>query len=324
MSLLSAKTANCAAPDTLFDEERQEILDGLRAKPKRIAPKYFYDQRGSELFDDICELAEYYPTRTEALIMHEHGGEIAASVGPRAAVIEFGAGSNSKARQLLAQLDEPLAYVPVEISGEYLQAQARELRRQFPHLSIRPVVADFTKPFELPTHARMPDRNLIFFPGSTIGNFTRDDASALLGLMRLEAKPGGALLIGVDLIKQTDTIEAAYNDASGVTAEFNRNVLHHLNAGLGADFNPGLFRHEAIYDSSFDRIEMRLIALESHTVAIGDEAIDFASGEHIVTEYSHKYSVEGFAELAENAGWRHETVWTDAGRLFSVHYLTAA
>jgi L-histidine Nalpha-methyltransferase len=323
MSLLSEKTANVAEPERLFAQERAEILAGLQAAQKQISPKYFYDQRGSKIFDRICELPEYYPTRTEAGIMAAHFDEIARCVGPRAAVIEFGAGSNAKARALLEHLEAPIAYVPVEISGDYLREQAEELERDFPGLSIEPVVADFTKPFDLPAHPIEPERNLIFFPGSTIGNFTRADARDLLEHMRSEAKPGGALLIGVDLVKSADTVAAAYNDRSGVTAEFNLNVLHHLNDGLGTNFRPELFRHEAIYDDEFDRIEMRLISLARHTVDLAGEAIEFERGEHIVTEYSHKYSIGGFASLATRAGWRHERVWTDDAALFSVHFLSA-
>jgi L-histidine N-alpha-methyltransferase len=322
VSLLAEKTANLAQPDRLFAEEQAEILDGLRAEQKRISPKYFYDQRGSELFDEICSLPEYYPTRTEAQIMAENFREIAQRIGPGAAVIEFGAGSNVKAKKLLEQLESPVAYVPVEISGEYLAAQAQELQEDFPELSIRPVVADFTKPFDLPDHPVTPERNLIFFPGSTIGNFTRREALVLLKVMRAEAKPGGALLIGVDLIKNVSTVHAAYNDSRGVTAEFNRNALRHLNDGLGANFRPELFRHEAVYDAEHDRIEMRLISLRRHAVDVAGESIQFETGEHIVTEYSHKYSMEGFAQMAREAGWQHEAFWTDRERLFSVHFLT--
>jgi dimethylhistidine N-methyltransferase len=300
-----------------------EVLEGLRARRKHISPKYFYNQRGSELFDQICKLPEYYPTRTEARIMDANFDEIAARVGPGSAVIEFGAGSNAKASALLAHLVEPVAYVPVEISGDYIRAQADELRRAFPELSIEPVVADFTRAFELPWHAVAPRRNVIFFPGSTIGNFSRPDARQLLEVMRAEAKPGGALLIGVDLVKDTETVEAAYNDCSGITAEFNLNVLFHLNDGLGTDFRPELFRHEAIYDEERNRIEMRLVSQRQHTVHLNGESIEFAKGEHIVTEYSHKYSIDGFASMSRAAGWRHEKVWTDEAGLFSVHFLSA-
>ena len=322
MSLLAQKSANTMPAERMIEEETAEILDGLLSEEKRISPKYFYDERGSELFDEICRLPEYYPTRTESAIMRTCLGEVAGLVGPGAAVIEFGAGSSAKAKRLLHHLDEPVAYVPVEISGEYLVDQAAELEKDFPNLSIVPVIADFTKPFDLPSHSIEPLRNLIFFPGSTIGNFTRPDAKQLLDVMRAEAKEDGALLIGVDLVKRTETLLAAYNDSSGVTADFNINVLHHLNAGIGTDFEPENFRHEAIYDDEHNRIEMRLIALTKHAVKLDGQEIRFSEGEHIVTENSHKYTVEGFQALAAESGWDSQRVWTDPDRNFSVHYLT--
>ena len=324
MSLLAEKSANTTDVDKMLAEETAEILEGLRAHPKRISPKYFYDDRGSELFDEICQLPEYYPTRTEQEIMRANLPEIARLVGPKAAVIEFGAGSNIKARQLLRGLDNPSAYVPVEISGDYLSEQVAELAEEFPGVNMEAVVADFTKPFDLPRHEEEPRRNLIFFPGSTIGNFTRPDAADLLSVMRYEARDDGALLIGVDLTKSVDVIRAAYNDRQGVTAAFNKNVLTHLNAGLGADFQPDNFRHEAIYDQAHSRIEMRLISLCEHSAQFAGEDIEFSDGEHIVTEYSHKYSVDGFIALAEQTGWQSRACWTDKDRLFSVHFFTAA
>jgi L-histidine Nalpha-methyltransferase len=321
MSLLAEKSANTVSAEEMFAEERAEILVGLKEPQKRISPKYFYDQRGSELFDAICALPEYYPTRTEFKIMEQCLPEVAELVGPAAAVIEFGAGSSAKARRLLDALHEPVAYVPVEISGEYLTEQADELARDFPDVSVVPVVADFTKPFDLPVHPTMPRRNLVFFPGSTIGNFTRRDACRLLEVMREEAKPGGTLLVGVDLVKDVRLIEAAYNDAQGVTAEFNRNVLRHLNVALGADFEPERFVHEAVYDARHERIEMRLVSTIDQTVLVDGEKIRFVASEHIVTEYSHKYSIEGFSTLARRAGLAPHAVWTDPDELFSVHYL---
>jgi dimethylhistidine N-methyltransferase len=183
------------------------------------------------------------------------------------------------------------------------------------------VVADFTKPFDLPQHPRTPRRNLVFFPGSTIGNFTRDEALELLKVMHGEAKAGGALLIGVDLIKDASVIRAAYNDSRGITAQFNLNVLRHLNAGIGSTFRPEDFRHEAVYDARHQRIEMRLVCLRRHRVHIAGQSIAFAAGEHILTEYSHKYSLDGFTQLAQRAGFQAESAWTDPGALFSVHYL---
>lgn len=322
MSILAAKSANQLSQERMFEQERDEILSGLSSEPKRISPKYFYDQRGSELFDEICDLPEYYPTRTEHRIMEDNLAEIADLVGPGAAVIEFGAGSNAKARQLLRSLVDPVAYVPVEISGDYLLEQCDDLAGEFADLSVKPVVADFTKPFDLPEHPTVPRRNLVFFPGSTIGNFTRGEAKSLLEVMREEARPGGALLIGVDLVKNVERVRAAYNDSQGVTAEFNLNVLHHINHALGAALRPEFFRHEAVYDQQHDRIEMRLVATRSHAADVAGETIFFAKDENIITEYSHKYSVEAFAELSRSAGLEPHNVWTDADELFSVHFLT--
>jgi dimethylhistidine N-methyltransferase len=323
MSLLAEKSANSSSFEHMIEEETAEILEGLQARPKRISPKYFYDERGSELFDEICELPEYYPTRTEHRIVQDNLAEIARLVGPEASVIEFGAGSNAKARQLLRGLLSPAAYVPVEISGEYLADQVAELAQEFPGVHMVPVVADFTKPFDLPTLDPEPRRNLIFFPGSTIGNFTKREAAGLLEVMRYEARQDGALLIGVDLVKNENVVRAAYNDRRGVTAAFNKNVLRHINAGIGADFRLENFRHEAVYDPQHERIEMRLVSLVRHSVSLAGEHIEFSSGEHIVTEYSHKYSVEGFQALAKAAGWQPVTHWTDDNRLFSVHFLVA-
>ncbi len=315
-------TANDAAPDVADDE--REILAGLTAPQKRILPKYFYDERGSELFDEICALPEYYPTRTELKIMDTHLAEIAELVGPRAAVIEFGAGSNVKVRQLLDALDSPAAYVPVEISADYLLKQAEDLAPDYPNVHIQPVFADFTQPFELPRHPIEPERNLVFFPGSTIGNFPRDEAEDLLRVMRAEAKPDGALLIGVDLKKDPAIIRAAYNDSSGVTAAFNLNVLRRLNRELGANFRLDRFRHEAVYDEAAGRVEMRLVSLEDQVAVVAGRAVQFAAGEYIITEYSHKYSLDGFRALARRAGFVPERAWTDERSLFSVHYMRAA
>ena len=238
--------------------------------------------------------------------------------------ISFEAGTREKARQLLGQLENPVAYVPVEISGEYLEEQARELRAEFPTISIRPVVADFTQALDLPTHPTEPERNLIFFPGSTIGNFPKAEARALLKVMRAEAKSGGALLIGVDLIKAIDIVVPAYNDAAGITAAFNLNVLEHLNKAIGTDFDTRNFRHQAVYDNEHDRIEMRLVVTRAHKVLLDGQMLSFAAGEYIVTEHSHKYSIESFRRLAIDAGWQPQTHWVDDHTLFSVHFLAAA
>ena len=256
--------------------------------------------------------------------MDRHLDEIARLVGPRASVIEFGAGSNVKVRKLLDSLDRPAAYVPVEISADYLVRQAEELARDYPDVHVQPVFADFTRPFELPDHPVTPERNLVFFPGSTIGNFTRPQAADLLEVMKLEAGAEGALLIGVDLRKDPAVLHAAYNDSQGVTAAFNLNVLERFNRELGANFDLANFRHEAIYDRSEGRIEMRLVSKRPQLVAIAGTRIPFAANEHIITEYSHKYSVEEFVALAERAGFNAGRTWIDDVSLFSIHYMTVA
>jgi L-histidine N-alpha-methyltransferase len=302
-------------------EDVEAILEGLSAEPKRLSPKYFYDERGSELFDRICELPEYYPTRTELALMHEHADSIAELVGPRAAVIEFGAGSTAKIRTLLDHLIDPVAYIPVDISAEYLAKQAAELARDYPKLVVRPVAADFTQPFRLPNHRFRANRNLVFFPGSTIGNFSRRQALDLLEVMAFEAKHDGALLIGVDLRKDPKRLHAAYNDSAGVTAEFNKNVLVRLNRELGADFSVQNFRHRAVYDDDKGRVEMRLVSTKPQSVHLAGHTLDFAKDEYIVTEHSHKYSVDEFRELARRAGFEPLVTWVDDEELFSVHYL---
>ncbi len=310
--------------DPTLADDADEILRGLSAPQKRLSPKYFYDETGSRLFDEICTLPEYYPTRTERAIMDAYLGEMAALTGPRAAVIEFGSGSSQKIRQLLEGLDDPVAYIPVDISEDYLSSMANAVARDYPQLQVLPVFADFTRPFELPTYTQAPARNLVFFPGSTIGNFERADAASLLDVMRIEAGLGGALLIGVDRKKDPAILHAAYNDASGVTAAFNLNVLRRLNNELGARFDLTTFRHEAIYDEAQGRIEMRLVSCIAQRVAIAGHRLEFRAGEHIVTEYSHKYADDEFAALATSAGWQPERVWHDDAGLFGVHFLTVA
>ncbi len=318
--LAMSATTNNTAPKV--SEAHAEILLGLTARQKHISPKYFYDERGSRLFEHICQLPEYYLTRTELQLMDSHFGEVASLVGPRAAVIEFGAGSSVKIRKLLDHLWEPAAYVPVDISGDYLLKQAASLARDYPNVHVQAVFADFTQPFDLPQHPVMPERNLVFFPGSTIGNFTPGQAQELLEVMRLEARSGGALLIGVDLRKNPALLHAAYNDSQGVTAEFNINVLRRLNTELNGNFNLANFSHQAIYDETQGRIEMRLISRKAQTVLLAGREISFESDEFIITEYSYKYSLDGFSALALSAGWEPERNWTDDDRLFSMHYLT--
>lgn len=305
-------------------DERQEILDGLRGQPKQVSPKFFYDELGSQLFDEICEQPEYYPTRTELDIMEDNLDEIAGLLGPAVSLIEYGSGSSTKTRLLLDRLQEPTAYVPVDISKEHLASAAERLAGEYPDVEVLPVCTDFTKPFALPALNRAAARNVVYFPGSTIGNFNMDDALNLLKVMRSEAGDDGGLLIGVDLIKSREILEPAYNDVAGVTADFNLNLLRRLNREHDADFELDKFRHEAVYDEDQNRIEMRLIALTEHTVNVGDEEFAFEAGEHIVTEHSHKFGVEQFAELAARAGFDVRSVWTDDDALFSVQYLQAA
>jgi L-histidine Nalpha-methyltransferase len=302
--------------------ELAEIIEGLRQDEKTISPKYFYDERGSQLFEEITALPEYYPTETELGILGDNVGEIAELVGPQASLIEFGSGSSLKTRILLENLHDLAAYVPVDISEELLLESAARLRSDFPHIETLPIAADFTRPFALPRPALMPIRNIVYFPGSTIGNFTNEDALELLRVMHGEAGKGGALLIGVDLQKDPAIIERAYNDSAGVTAEFNLNVLRHLNREFGADFKLDAFSHSAEYNREEGRVELRLVSSEQQDVSVGDEAFKIEEDEAILTEYSHKYTLDSFAEMAGHAGFEVERVWTDEQRLFSVQYCT--
>lgn len=299
-----------------------DVLSGLNRTQKAIPPKYFYDQQGSRIFDAITELPEYYPTRTEAQIMACDGQEIARTLGEHVVLVEFGSGSSTKTRILLDELQEPVAYVPVDISGEHLQQVARQLQADYPDLAVLPVAADFTQPFELPYSPKNDERCVVYFPGSTIGNFTPTQAIRLLRQMAACCGHGGGVLIGVDLVKPVPLLIAAYNDAQQVTARFNLNLLHRLNRELGADFDVAQFRHEAIFDEAESRIEMHLIACSTMDVRIGSAHFHFDDGESILTEYSHKYTEQSFASLAAQAGLQIMKVWTDPAQLFSVQYLS--
>lgn len=302
---------------------RAEILAGLTATPKRLSPKYFYDQRGSELFDEICDQPEYYPTRTEISILEANAGEIAAALGPRGLIIEPGSGSSLKTRLLLDALEDPVAYAPVEISREHLQAAAAAINTAYPALEVLPVHADFTRPFTVPAPKREPDYKVIYFPGSTIGNFEPEQAAALLKQWRGLLSTRCSLLIGVDLVKPAAGLNAAYNDRAGVTARFNLNVLSHINRLADGNFDPGRFRHKAFYNEALGRIEMHLVSKVDQLVSIGGRQIPFAAGEGIHTENSHKFTLQQFAGLAGGAGYRVDRVWTDARRWFSVQLLRA-
>ncbi|MGH8281886.1 MAG: L-histidine N(alpha)-methyltransferase [Gammaproteobacteria bacterium] len=303
---------------------REEVLSGLHEQQKMLSSKYLYDARGSQLFDAICELPEYYPTRTELGIMEAHAADMAAALGPRVLLVEPGSGSSLKARLLLEHLSRPAAYVPVDISCTHLVSAADRLNQLYPELEVLPVCADFSQPFAVPVPRRRAARTVIYFPGSTIGNFEPAAAIRLLKQLRRMAGPESGLLIGVDLQKDPAVLERAYNDAAGVTAAFNLNLLLHINRELKADFDVSRFRHRAVYNASEGRIEMHLVSLDNQFVEVAGEAFRFRESEHIVTEYSYKHTLPGFAALAAKAGFTVEQVWTDDRRWFSVQYLTAA
>ncbi len=309
---------------TDLDAFRRDVLDGMRRKSREIPCKYLYDDRGSELFEEICELEEYYPTRTELGIMEERIAEMAQQLGPACLVVEYGSGSSRKTRLLLDALESPVAYVPIDISEDALRSSSASLATRYPELDILPVCADYTEHIELPEPSRDPDHRVVYFPGSTIGNFAPSDASAFLASMADVAGEDGSLLIGVDLKKDVTVLERAYDDARGVTADFNRNLLTRINRELGADFPLDNFRHEARYDPNASRVEMHLVAELPCTVTITGEPFFFEAGESIHTENSYKYDPAGFAKLAAEAGLRVRRIWTDADELFSVQYLTAA
>ena len=300
----------------------RDLAAALDTKPRHISPKYFYDAEGSRLFDRICTLPEYYPTRTELTILRQRADEIAKQIGPNAEIVEFGAGSLHKVRLLLDALPAPRRYLPIDISGDHLVASATQLRIERPGLTVRPVVADYTHPFALP-EAAPGTRRVGFFPGSTLGNF--DAAEALAFLTRAaQMLRGGGLLLGVDLVKDPALLHAAYNDSQGVTAAFNRNVLVRANAELACDFDVSAFAHSAFYNAPLARVEMHLQSLRTQTVHLGGVGWRFEEGETLHTENSHKFTVEGLRALALRAGFGIGPVWTDADRLFSVHWLPAA
>lgn len=291
-----------------------DVLEGLHNRHKHLPCKYFYDARGSALFDRICQLDEYYVTRSELAIMEQFAPEMGSQIGPGAMLVEFGSGSSVKTRYLLDGLPEGVAYVPVDISGQHLQQTACELARDYPQLEILPVCSDFTCDFSLPVPARATTHVAVYFPGSTIGNFVPAEAAGLLSRIALMCGKDGGLLIGIDLKKEPSRIEAAYNDRLGVTAQFNLNLLCRINRELGADFDVNRFSHEARYDSELGRVEMYLVSGEAQSVTIGGERIEFDAGETICTEYSHKYTIDEFAAIAATAGLELHQAWTDENR----------
>ncbi len=300
----------------------QELMAGLQSRQKTINPKYFYDETGSRLFARITQLPEYYPTRTEIKILKSRAEDIARHVGKRRVVIEPGAGNCEKVRQLIPAL-QPSCYIPVDISTDFLADAARALNESFPELQVEPVAADFSRAISLPESVSGQPA-VIFYPGSTIGNFEPGDAANFLQRMRSLVGAKGLILVGVDLHKDTGTLEAAYNDRAGITAAFNRNVLHHLNSLLGTDFKPELFQHHAFYNEEKRRIEMHLVSGVEQVVNCGNARLHFAAGESIHTENSYKYTVAGFSSLVEAAGLRLEQSWSDPDKLFSVNLLSVA
>jgi uncharacterized SAM-dependent methyltransferase len=327
-----------AVPSLIVD-----VLRGLRETPKRLSPTWFYDERGSQLFDEICELPEYYITRTETSVLQRNAAQIAACIGANALLVELGSGASTKTRLLLDQLPDLAAYVPVDISRTHLVAAAQRIATSYPGLEVLPACADFTKAFTLPKPTRTPSRVVVFFPGSTIGNFDPPAAIELMQVMRRITTPPGAmtgaqrrksreapmarrgtaggLVIGFDLEKDPRVLERAYDDSAGVTAEFNLNVLRRLNSDAGANFDLQAFRHQAVWVPEAHRIEMRLVSTVSQTVKIAGESILFAADEPLITEHCHKYTPDLFTSLAGAAGWTARRTWADDREYFNVQYL---
>ncbi len=316
VSVAVEERASCAR--NLF---LRDVIAGLRSSQKQLSCKYFYDRRGSQLFDRICQLDEYYLTRAELALMDQFAPEMGAQIGAGVMLVEYGSGSSVKTRYLLDGLPNPVAYVPVDISGDHLQETARELARDYPRIEILPVCADFTQDFALPRSLRPASHAAVYFPGSTIGNFIPDDAVGLLRRITQKCGTGGGLLIGIDLKKDVATIEAAYNDRLGVTAEFNLNLLRRINRELGADFDVDQFFHQARYNAELGRVEMYLISRQAQSVTIGCETVEFEAGETICTEHSHKYTVEEFAAVAAAAGLTLRREWIAKKREFAVLHL---
>ncbi|MEJ7928979.1 L-histidine N(alpha)-methyltransferase [Ramlibacter sp. AN1015] len=308
--------AHAAARDDGF---AHDLLQAFAERPREISPKYFYDAEGSRLFDRICELPEYYPTRTERAILETHAGEIAEVVGPGAEIVEFGAGSCEKVRLLLQALQRPLRFRPIDISAAHLEHAAAALRRDYPGLDVQPLAADYTQRLLLP--ASEPGvRRVGFFPGSTLGNFAAPQA---LGFLRTAAHVlrGGGMLLGVDLVKEPHLLHAAYNDAQGVTAAFNLNLLARANRELNTRFDLDAFAHAAFYNAPLRRIEMHLVSRRRQTIELEGQRFEMEEGETLHTENSHKFTLDGLRALAEQAGWRCGPAWLDRRRWFCVQWL---
>ena len=309
---------------TQWDDTLAEIVEGLSGPQKSLPCKLFYDHEGSLLFDRICELPEYYLTRTELRIMECHVRDMASLIGPQCALIEYGAGACHKVRLLLDALSHPVAYIPIDISADHLAQAATGVELEYPDLDVLPVCADYTQPHDLPLAGVSGARRIVYFPGSTIGNFTPSDATAFLRNAKHVVGSEGGVLVGLDLEKEPRILTDAYNDAAGVTAQFNLNILRVLNREFDTTFDLDQFEHLAVYDEANRRIEMRLVSRCEQDVAVGDRRFSFGRGEVIVTEYSHKYALEQFAQIAGDAGLAVRRVWTDPDGHFSVQLLEEA
>jgi dimethylhistidine N-methyltransferase len=305
----------------IIPSQVREIIDGLARRPASLPCSLFYDKRGSRLFERITELPEYYPTRTEMSILADSAADIAAIIGPRAVVIEPGAGDQRKMRLLVNSLDTPAVYVPIDISREQLGEVSSQLAREHPAIEVLPLCADFTRTVGVPRTTRPHGRKVVFFPGSTIGNFETEDARRFLSRLGRIVERDGLLVVGVDLVKDRATLEAAYDDSAGVTAEFNRNVLARLAREHGAKIDLGAWRHRSFWNEPAHRVEMHLVSTREQTIRIRGRAYPFADGAHIVTEHCYKYSVPSFTELANRAGLTVERVLTDPRRWFAVFVL---
>jgi len=302
------------------DDFLGDVVAGLSASRKTLPCKFFYDEVGSRIFDQICVMPEYYPTRTETALMRAKAAEMSAAIGPKAQVLEYGCGSIEKVRVLLDAMDDPASYIAVDISREHLRMAAETLAQDYPSIQVHAICTDFSQPFDVPPS--QPDqRRVAFFPGSTIGNFEPSAAREFLLRIAAHVGPGGGLLIGADRKKDEAILHAAYNDGAGVTAAFNLNLLTRINAELGGNFDADAFRHEALYNAVDGRIEMHLVSLRDQIVQVGDRQFSFAEDETIHTENSHKYEIEEFQALAGEAGFISKAVWSDADDLFSVHYV---
>lgn len=321
MTSLSKSMIRSDSEDEARATFARDVVAGLTAPRKTLRPKYFYDEEGSRLFEEITQVPEYYPTRTEIGILQKHGKAIANLIPAGGALVEFGAGSSVKIRTILRALDKLAVYVPVDISADFLAAQAEGLQDDFPNLKVLPVAADFTRPFSLPKEARLRPR-VGFFPGSTIGNFEPAEAESFLRHAARILGAGAHLIVGVDLVKDRDVLRAAYNDADGITALFNLNLLRRINRELEGDFDLDRFEHRAVFNEQCSRIEMHLVSRTRQRVSVCGRTIDFAPDETIHTECSYKYTLDTFADIARKTGWTPAKSWTDERNYFSIHALS--